>query len=71
MSSESVRIAVNGEDVEIPRGTVVLDVLVSRGYDPARVAVEIDGAVCPRAEVPSRRVLGGERMEVVSFVGGG
>lgn len=71
MSSESVRIAVNGEDVEIPRGTVVLDVLVSRGYDPARVAVEIDGVVCPRAEVPSRRVLGGERMEVVSFVGGG
>lgn len=71
MSSDSVRIAVNGEDVELPRGAVVLDVLTSRGYDPARVAVEIDGVICPRAEVPSRRVRGGERMEVVSFVGGG
>lgn len=71
MSSESVRIAVNGEDVEVPAGAAVLDVLVSRGYDPARVAVEIDGAICPRGEVPSRRIRGGERMEVVSFVGGG
>ncbi len=71
MSRESVRIAVNGEDCEFPYGTAVSDILESKGYDPTRVAVEIDGAVCPRAEMPVRRIRGGERMEIVSFVGGG
>lgn len=48
-----------------------MDILVSKGFDPSRVAVEMDGRICPRAEFPTRRILGGERMEIVSFVGGG
>ena len=36
-----------------------------------RIAVEIDGSICPRSQLGGRKVRGGERMEVVSFVGGG
>lgn len=72
MSSENVlRFTVNGREAEAPAESTVYDVVESMGYDTARIAVEIDGCVCPRCELPTRRVMGGERMEVVSFVGGG
>ena len=64
-------VAVNGEDLVFDEGSTVLDILVSKGFDPSRVAVEMDGRICPRAEFPTKRIMGGERMEVVSFVGGG
>lgn len=64
-------VAVNGEDLVFDEGSTVMDILVSKGFDPSRVAVEMDGRICPRAEFPTRRILGGERMEIVSFVGGG
>ena len=54
-------VAVNGEDLVFDEGSTVLDILVSKGFDPSRVAVEF----------PTKRIMGGERMEVVSFVGGG
>ncbi|MDO5852708.1 MAG: sulfur carrier protein ThiS [Thermoplasmata archaeon] len=66
-----LRITVNGREAEVPEGSTVLDAVASMGFDSARIAVEIDGCVCPRSELPVRRVRGGERMEVVSFVGGG
>lgn len=72
MDSEGcISVTVNGTGIGLPEGSAALDAVVRLGYDPSRVAVEIDGAICPRAELPTRRLRGGERMEVVSFVGGG
>ena len=34
-------------------------------------AVEIDGEICPRSELPATAPVDGNRIEVVSFVGGG
>lgn len=62
---------VNGEEASCREGTSMLDLIESMGFDTSRIAVEIDGSICPRSQLGHRRVLGGERMEVVSFVGGG
>lgn len=71
-SEESVlTLWVNGGEVSCKEGSSTLDLIESMGFDASRIAVEIDGSICPRSQLGRRKVLGGERMEVVSFVGGG
>lgn len=67
----NLKISVNGEERTFPEGSTALDILEGLGFDPSRVAVEIDGAICPRARVPTTEVADGCRIEIVSFVGGG
>lgn len=64
-------VTVNGRPVRVEEGSTAGELLDSLGYDRPRVAVEIDGGICPRAELGSRVLRGGEVLEVVSFVGGG
>ncbi len=71
MCDETLSVTVNGTIMELPCGSTALDAVEAGGYDLVRIAVEIDGDICPRSELPTRRLRGGERMEVVSFVGGG
>lgn len=66
-----MKIVVNGSEVELPDGSTALEAVISAGFDTFRIAVEIDGDICPRAKLPERVLRHGERMEVVSFVGGG
>ncbi len=71
MESPCVSVTVNGKVIELPEGTTLADLLGSEGYDRSRIAVEVDGDICPRADLGSRVIRGGETVEVVSFVGGG
>lgn len=73
MTSETavLTLTVNGEETSCSEGSSILDVVEALGFDPLRIAVEIDGSICPRSQLGGRKVRGGERMEVVSFVGGG
>ena len=71
MESPCVSVTVNGKVIELPEGTTLADLLGSEGYDRSRIAVEVDGDNCPRADLGSRVNRGGETVEVVSFVGGG
>ena len=71
MESPCVSVTVNGKVIELPEGTTLADLLGSEGYDRSRIAVEVDGDICPRADLCSRVIRGGETVEVVSFVGGG
>lgn len=41
------------------------------GFDTSKIAVEINGEICPRAEYASIVLRKGDVIEVVSFVGGG
>ncbi len=66
-----VRVLINGRESELPQGSTALDAVMSAGFDIGRIAVEIDGDICPRAELSGRVLIGGESMEIVSFVGGG
>ena len=71
MESPCIAVTVNGKVIELPEGTTLADLLGSEGYDRSRIAVEVDGDICPRADLGSRVIRGGETVEVVSFVGGG
>lgn len=64
-------VLVNGDERRLPAGSTILDVIRASGFDPSRVAVELNGRICPRARVPTVEVADGDSMEIVSFVGGG
>ena len=52
-------------------GSTVSDVLESLGFKDGRIAVELNGDICVRAQHATTLLHEGDRLEVVSFVGGG
>lgn len=66
-----MRVTVNGEEVEVPEGTTAEDLISILGHRSDRVAVEVDGEICPRDRRGSFVLAPGQRIELVSFVGGG
>jgi len=64
-------IVVNGTARPMPASASVADVLEEAGLAGRPVAVEVDGRVVPRARFSERLLRGGERIEIVTFVGGG
>jgi thiamine biosynthesis protein ThiS len=65
------QITVNSEPRRFPDPLTVADLLVALGKDPKKLAVEVNEAVVPRADHPSRRLQDGDRVEIVTLVGGG
>lgn len=61
----------NGVEYQVSSKEKLIDVLVANGYDVTKIAVEIDGEICPKAELSTVELNGDENVEVVSFVGGG
>jgi thiamine biosynthesis protein ThiS len=62
---------VNGTSRNLPPGCTVKHLLEILEVDPARVAVERNEEVVPRAAWPTTVIDDGDRIEVVTFVGGG
>jgi sulfur carrier protein len=66
-----IRVVVNGEPHEVPAGTTVADLVVRLGLGDRRVAVERNREVVPRATHADTTLDDGDRLELVTFVGGG
>ena len=66
-----MRVAVNGEERELPVGTTVHALLEALSLETVRVAVERNGELCPRPEHATTELAEGDRVEVVTLVGGG
>ncbi len=64
-------IAVNGEDMRVPAGSTVADLVASRGLKPSQVAIEINKDIVPRLTHADRKLEPGDRVEIVTLVGGG
>jgi sulfur carrier protein len=69
--SDDVTVTINGAARPIAAGSSLRDVVEALGFAGRPIAVEIDGDVVPRAELADRLLAGGERIEIVTFVGGG
>jgi sulfur carrier protein len=69
--SNGVKITVNGDAEMIAEGAAVSDLLAKFELAPQRVAVEVNEALVPRANYPEVRLEDGDRVEIVTFVGGG
>lgn len=52
-------------------GLKVSEYLLNNGYKVEYVAVELNGEILPRACYPDTVLADGDKLEVVSFVGGG
>ena len=67
----AVRVEVNGTPREVPDGATLADLLRLQGLSAEQVAVEVNRDVVPRAEHAARCMREGDRIEIVTFVGGG
>ncbi len=63
-------VTINGTGFAVA-GKTLAAYLASSGYDRARVAVERNGEIVPKAAYEETVLQDGDVIEVVSFVGGG
>ena len=71
MPEAVVEICVNGKPRQVPQGTTVAALIVELGLGGKPIAVERNREVVPRALHASTLLAPGDRLEVVTFVGGG
>jgi sulfur carrier protein len=67
----AMQIYVNGQPRTAPEGTTLAQLLDELGLQARHVAVEINLELVPRAEHAQHRLMEGDRLEVVTLVGGG
>jgi thiazole synthase len=66
-----LHLTINGEPHDLPDALTVADLLARLGHDRRRVAVEVNEEVVPVPRHPERRLADGDRVEIVTLVGGG
>jgi sulfur carrier protein len=66
-----IQIELNGEVRAVPDGTTVAELLDSLGLRPELVAVERNQRLVRRPERAATRLEAGDRVELVTLVGGG
>ena len=69
--ASSLTITVNGEARSVAPGTSIAALIGELGFGDRRVAVERNREVVPRAQHATTILGDGDRLELVTFVGGG
>ncbi|MBD2445757.1 thiamine biosynthesis protein ThiS [Nostoc sp. FACHB-152] len=69
--SEQISLQVNGETRSCSSQTPLPDLLQQLGFNPRLVAVEYNGEILHRQFWSQTTVQPGDRLEVVTIVGGG
>ena len=62
---------VNGEETTLGDKCTLADFLKREGYDISRVAVEKNGEVIPKTQYDAEILHEDDKLEIVTFVGGG
>lgn len=71
MSPMSLTLSVNGQAHELPSGALLPDLLTDLGVSCTQVALEINGELLPRAQWETHPLASGDKIELVTLVGGG
>lgn len=66
-----MRLTVNGEVRDAPDSATLADLLASLGIEGRRVAVERNLEIAPKSLWGEIVLAEGDRLEIVTFVGGG
>lgn len=66
-----MQIVCNGEPRQVEPETTVAALLRELGIEPKQCAVEINLELVPRARHGEHRLAEGDRLEIVTLVGGG
>lgn len=64
-------IIVNGKEINLTEDTTVAEYLEQNQYQVKRIAVELNGDILPKYGYSDTMLKDGDRLEVVTFVGGG
>lgn len=62
---------INGEEKPLARPTALSELLTQLGYRTAFVAVELNGTIIKQVDFGSTTITDADKLEIVSFVGGG
>jgi sulfur carrier protein len=62
---------VNGTPTQVHQTATICDLLAKHGLESGQVAVELNREIVPRAAHASTSLKDGDRVEIVTFVGGG
>ena len=68
---DTVEISVNGEKREVPDGATLRELLELLEIQRGRVAVERNLEIVPKAQFDTCCLTDGDRLEIVTLVGGG
>lgn len=64
-------ITVNGQQENLAGDISVFAYLVQKNYPITRIAVEKNGNIVPKSRYESTMITDGDKLEIVTFVGGG
>ncbi len=68
---QTMQVTINSKVETLDGDMSVADLLARRKIEPIRVAVEINEDLVPRKTFAERMIRDGDRIEIVTFVGGG
>ncbi len=71
MNNNSVQVIVNGESRHCDADLSLPDFLTTMKFNPRLVAVEYNGEILHRQYWDTTKIQNGDRLEVVTIVGGG
>lgn len=71
MSADIIRVIVNGDERQLPAGLSVRGLIESLGLGKQPCAAEVNRGLVPRREQDGRVLAAGDRVEIVTLVGGG
>jgi thiamine biosynthesis protein ThiS len=66
-----MKLLLNGEEREVSGVTSVADLVTSLGLDARKVAIELNLEIVPRSIYSATPLVEGDRIEIVTFIGGG
>lgn len=70
-TATTVNVSLNGQSRQLATGTSIADLLAELGLAAKHVAVEVNLELVPRARHAEHRLADGDRLEIVTLVGGG
>ncbi len=66
-----MQVTLNGKILDVAGSETVAGLLLERGLSPDKVVVEINGEIISPEDYEPRKLAGGDKIEIMSFVGGG
>jgi sulfur carrier protein len=66
-----MRLLLNGEERDIADILSIADLVAALGLDARKVAVERNLEIAPRSTYADTALTDGDRIEIVTFIGGG
>jgi sulfur carrier protein len=72
MSDSTIHtITVNGKPREVPAGATLESLVADLGLDKSRIAAEVNREIVRKADYSNTLLKPDDRIEIVTFVGGG